>query len=279
VVSSHIHETPRDVLRRLGDRFEAARDGGSLTASIRDTCRRVVPEVDEVELRDDLAVVVRDDLGTPLPVAEVRALVTVGIARHLSATGVRTRGDPGRVARGVPAPAAQESMAALLVDVAAEADAPVIVTTSSPFAIPRVNETTVVALARDTSGRTGLVGSARGDETQARLLGGLLRDNGLAAVLDRVGEVAPGTRGVLIVEGGTDEAYLRSRLVASAGPTSLDGLVIRPAGGAMAAALAAVILRAETDVPLLVLLDHDDPVAAPGTPWCRGSVSIVPARC
>jgi hypothetical protein len=39
---------------------------------------------------------------------------------------------------------------------------------------------------------------------------------------------------------------------------SLEDVVIRPAGGAMAAALAAVLLRAETDVPVVVLLDADD---------------------
>jgi hypothetical protein len=258
VVSSHIHETPRDVLRRLDDVVEL-HAGGALTVTIGETCRRVVPEVAEVVVRDDLAVEVRDDLGTPLPVPEVRALVTVGIARHLAAIGASPTATLIEAPEAFLHPAAQETVARLLVDLAVETDAPVLVTTSSPFAVPRVAEATVVSLARDASGRTGLVGSARGDETQARLLGGLLRDNGLAAVLDRVGEVAPGTRGVLIVEGGTDEAYLRIAAARLGRARSLEGIVIRPAGGAMAAALAAVILRAETDVPLLVLLDHDDP--------------------
>jgi hypothetical protein len=48
-----------------------------------------------------------------------------------------------------------------------------------------------------------------GDGPQAHLLGGLLRDAGLANVLDRVGRVPADTRAVLVVEGGTDEAYLR----------------------------------------------------------------------
>jgi hypothetical protein len=259
VVSSHIHETPRDVLRRLGGVVEAQGGDGALASTIGETCRRVVPEVAEVIVRDDLAVEVRDDLGTPLPVPEVRALVTIGIARHLAAIGLPPAATLVEAPGAFLHPAAQEMVASLLVDLAVETDAPVLVTTSSPFAVPRVAEATVVSLARDTSGRTGLVGSARGDETQARLLGGLLRDNGLAAVLDRVGEVAPGTRGVLIVEGGTDDAYLRIAAARLGRASSLEGIVIRPAGGAMAAALAAVILRAETDVPLLVLLDHDDP--------------------
>jgi hypothetical protein len=259
VVYSHIHETPRDVLRRLREPLDLPAGAQALAATIRDTCRRVVPEVAEVTCRDDLAVEVRDDLGTPLPVAEVRALVTVGIARHLTTIGATPAATLVESPEAFLHPAAQELMAGQLVELAAISDAPVLVTTSSPFAVPRVPEATVVALARDTTGRTGLVGSARGDETQARLLGGLLRDNGLAAVLDRVGEVAVGTRGVLIVEGGTDEAYLRLAADRLGRPEALEGIVIRPAGGAMAAALAAVVLRAETGVPLLVLLDHDDP--------------------
>jgi hypothetical protein len=258
VVSSHIHDTPRNVLRRLGTAIDLD-DGDGLARTIRDTCRRVLPEVAEVTCEDDLAVVVRDDLGTTLPVAEVRALVTIGIARHLTASGSPPAATLVEAPEAFLHPAAQEAIAGLLVETAAEAETPVVVTTASPFAVPRVAGATVVALARDTSGRTGLVGSARGDETQARLLGGLLRDNGLAAVLDRVGQVAPGTRGVLIVEGGTDEAYLRLAAERLGRTGSLEGIVIRPAGGAMAAAIAAVVLRAETDVPLLVLLDHDDP--------------------
>jgi putative ATP-dependent endonuclease of the OLD family len=144
-----------------------------------------------------------------------------------------------------------------LIDLARSTGSPVIITTSSPFAIPRVPETTVVAIARDASGRTAVIGSAFGDETQARLLGGLLRDSGLAAVFDRVGQVAPDTRAVLIVEGGTDEAYLRLVAEVLGRSDELDGLVVRPSGGAMGAALSAIVLRAELDTPVLVLLDHD----------------------
>jgi hypothetical protein len=259
VVHSHIHETPRDVLRRLADELDGDGDRTALAATIRDTCRRVLPEVDDVRIRDDLAVEVHDDLGTVLPVPEIRALVTIGIARHLVERGQ----PPAAVLVESPEaflhPAGQEAAAHLLDELADDAGAPVLITTSSPFTIPRVAATQVVSLARDASGRTGLVGAARGHETQARLLGGLLRDGGLAAVLDRVGQVPPGTRGVLLVEGGTDEAYLRLAADRLDRSELLDDVVVRPAGGAMAAAIAAVVLRAETDVPVVVLLDHDEP--------------------
>jgi hypothetical protein len=259
VVHSHIHETPRDLLRRLAEELDGQADRHELALTIRDTCRRVLPEIDEVVFRDDLAVEVRDDLGTVLPVPEIRALVAIGIARHLVGVGVPPAATLVESPEAFLHPAGQEAVGQLLVELAEASDAPVLITTTSPFTFPRVAETRVVSLARDTSGRTGLVGSARGDETQARLLGGLLRDGGLAAVLDRVGQVPPGTRGVLLVEGGTDEAYLRLAAARLGREDVLDDVVIRPAGGAMAAAIAAVVLRAEIDVPVVVLLDHDDP--------------------
>jgi hypothetical protein len=259
VVHSHIHETPRDLLRRLAPELDGDAERSELALTIRDTCRRVLPEIDRVAFRDGLAVEVRDDLGTVLPVPEIRALVTIGIARYLVARGLPPAATLVESPEAFLHPAGQEVVGQLLVELAEAADAPVLITTTSPFTIPRVAETTVVSLARDVGGRTGLVGSARGDETQARLLGGLLREGGLAAVLDRVGQVPPGTRGVLLVEGGTDEAYLRLAAERLDRAEVLDGVVIRPAGGAMAAAIAAVVLHAEIDVPLVVLLDHDDP--------------------
>src|SRR6056297_2525515 len=210
VVLSRIHETPRDLVRRLPEQIVAdgrARD--AFAAVLLATFRRVLPEVEDVEVDDRLAVRVRDDLGSLLPVPETRGLVALGAARAMVALGQ----PPAAIVVEAPGaflhPAAQQTVANLLVEVAVDTGAPVIVTTSSPFTIPRVVSTRVVALARDASGRTGLVGDANGDETQARLLGGLLRDPGLAAVLDRIGQIPPGTRAVLIVEGGTDAAYLR----------------------------------------------------------------------
>lgn len=258
VVLARVHETPRDLLRRapLDLTDAAARD--RLAAAVLTVARTLLPEVAEVVVPADLAVAVHDDLGSTLPVPETRAMVALGLA-HLLADG----GTPpvAIVIEGPDAflhPAAQEVVAEQLVATAATIGVPVVITTSSPFAIPRVPEVTVVAVARDAGGRTDLVGSATGDATQARLLGGLLRDAGLAAVLDRVGQIPPDTRAVLIVEGGTDEAYLRTAATILGREDVLADVVIRPSGGAMGAALGAIVLRAELDVPLLVLLDHDD---------------------
>jgi 5S rRNA maturation endonuclease (ribonuclease M5) len=251
---------PRDVLRPLRSILDlssgAARD--ALAGTLRTTLRRVLPEVAEVEVSERLRVEVTDDLGSPLALPLIRALVGIGASAHLHENGRPAAAAIIEAPEAMLHPGAQELAAHVLVELARATGTPVVVTTTSPFVIPRTAGTEVVALARDAAGCTRVVGSAAGDEPQARLLGGLLRDTGLAGVLDRVGAVPADTRAVLIVEGGTDEAYLRLAARLLGREQVLDGVVIQVAGGAMPAALAAIVLRAERDVPLLVLLDHDD---------------------
>ncbi|WP_052665388.1 hypothetical protein [Nitriliruptor alkaliphilus] len=230
-----------------------------LAAEVARVAQVVLPGIVEVAIDAAGRVTVRDDLGSEIAAPEIRAIVAVGLARALVDAGRA----PAALVVEAPEvflhPAGQETVADLLVAVSIETRTPVVTTTTSPFAIPRTSETTVVALARDVVGRTDVAGTALGDASQARLLGGLLRDAGLAAVLDRVSALPPSTRGVLIVEGGTDEAYLRQVAETLGRGDTLVDLAIRPAGGAMAAAAAAIVLRAESEVPVLVLLDNDAP--------------------
>jgi 5S rRNA maturation endonuclease (ribonuclease M5) len=260
LVRCEVAAVPRDLLRAVADRLglddEEARD--RLAASLRDSLREVLLEVDEVRVDARLTVHVVDDLGTPMSLPHVRALVAMGLVRHLHERGI----PPAALVLESPDaflhPAAQEQLATVLVELSRTTQVPVLVTTTSPFVIPRTAGTRVVALSRDAVGRTHLVHEAGGDEPQARQLGGLLGDSGLASVLDRVAQVPGDARGVLIVEGGTDEAYLRIAARVLGREEVLDDLVIQVSGGAMAAALDAIVLRAERTVPLLVLLDHDD---------------------
>jgi hypothetical protein len=250
-----IDELLRDAPLDLAD--EGTRAG--LAAAVRRVAARVLPGIAEVSVGPDGDVVVRDDLGAAIPRPELRAIVALALARHLTAGG----GPPAAVVIEAPEvflhPAGQEALADLLVAGTGDPTVPVVVTTTSPFLVPRTAAVTVVALERDAIGRTDVVAVARGDAPQARLLGGLLRDAGLAAVFDRVTALPPSTRGVIIVEGGTDEAYLRQAAHTLGRDDVLDDVVVRPAGGAMAAAAAAIVLRAESEVPVRVLLDHDGP--------------------
>lgn len=259
VIYSQIHHTPRDLLRRLPAELLGALSLEELSDAVVATAQRIVPEVVAAEVDEQQKVLLYDDVGASLPVPLCRPLVALGLARHLAAIGQPVSATIIESPDAFLHPAAQEDLAALLLEVARDTDRPVVITTTSPFVIPRVAEATIVALARDAGGRTGVVGAAPGDAAQARQLGGLLRDGGLATVLDRLGRVAPDTRGVLIVEGGTDLAYLQIVAARLGRDDVLQDVVIQPSGGAMGAALAAIVLRAELEVPLVVLLDHDDP--------------------
>ena len=259
VVYSQIHHTPRDLLRRLPAELLASLSWEDLGATIVSTAKQIVPEVATAEVDEQLKVLLYDHVGASLPVPLCRPLVALGLARHLAAIGQPATATIIESPEAFLHPAAQEDLAALLLEVAQDTDHPVVITTTSPFVIPRVAEATIVALVRDADGRTGVVGADRGDVGQARQLGGLLRDGGLATVLDRLGRIAPETRGVLIVEGGTDLAYLRTVTARLGREDVLEDVVIHPSGGAMGAALAAIVLRAELEIRLVVLLDHDDP--------------------
>lgn len=259
VVLSQVEHTPRDVLRRLPAELTRPAGRDALAEAIRALIHRVLPEVAAVAIDDQLTVRVHDELGSQLPVPGTRALAALAVVDHLAAVGRPASLAVVEAPEAFLHPAAQEVVGRLVPTLAAEAGTPVLITTSSPFVVPRTAGTQVVALARGVRGRTEVVGTAAGDRTQARLLGGLLRDAGLAEVLDRVAAIPPRTRGVLMVEGGTDAAYLRLVAAALGREHELEDVVIRPSGGAMGAALAALVLRAEVDVPVVVLLDHDDP--------------------
>lgn len=255
VLVSRIDDTPRDLVRDVADEPELVEAFGQRLAGI---ARAVLGEEVTVDVRADGRVEVRDGPGVAVPVAEVRALAAIALARVLADHG---RAPAGLVVEAPEAflhPTAQVAVAAELLALALDTGLPVVATSTSPFVLLRREEVRVVALARDADGVTRLVASARGDEPQARTLGGLVGDEGLAGVLDRTGGLDPALRGVLVVEGGTDVAYLRLAARLLDREHVLAGVRLHDAGGAMGAALAAIVLRAESDVPVVVLLDHDD---------------------
>jgi hypothetical protein len=257
VIWSPVDRSSRDLLSAAPVDLDDRTVRDAFADEVQQVAQLVLPGVVSVTVDDRGEVRLRDDLGSAVPVPETRALVAVALARHLATTGRPPAGLVVEAPEVFLHPAGQETVADLLTATAIVTGTPVVVTTTSPFAIPRTATTTVVAVARDPLGRTHVTASARGDAPQAQLLGGLLRDAGLAAVLDRVATLPATTRGVLIVEGGTDEAYLRQAAATLGRIDVLQDLAIRPAGGAMAAAAAAIVLREESEVPVVVLLDHD----------------------
>ncbi|MEX0869308.1 MAG: hypothetical protein WD011_06515 [Nitriliruptoraceae bacterium] len=258
VVHATVTATPRDLVRATPFDLTDPVVRHDVAQHLRDAIRPVIPEVSQVAIDVQGRVEVRDELDVALPPVGVRALVAVGIARAMMTSGHEVGAVLIEAPEAFLHPAAQEAFGARWCQLASQLDAPVVVATSSPFAIPRTADVSVLALARDDYGRTSVTGSARGDRPHARLLGGLLGDPGVADVLDRIAEIGPDTRAALVVEGGTDEAYLFHTAERLGRLDVLEGVAILPAGGAMPAALETILLRAETRVPVFVLLDHDD---------------------
>ena len=256
VLVSRVEDTPRDLARPFVHADPSL--ATELAAAVAAGVSTVLGEDVAAEVDGDGRVDVRDELGVVVAVPEVRALAAIALAGVLAARGTPPAGLVVEAPEAFLHPAAQAAIAGELLALALDTGVPVVVTTTSPFVLPRREEVRVVALSRDADGVTRLVASARGDEPQARALGGLLGDEGLAAVLDRTGGLDPELRGVLVVEGGTDVAYLRLVVRLLGREEVLEGVRVHDAGGAMGAALAAIVLRAESAVPVVVLLDHDD---------------------
>ncbi len=254
-----------DIVTRLAARLglDEPASRTAVEAALLTAMNRVIPEVGtvalawdgtraEVTVRDDLGFTIRHATGLGRPPRWASPPTSPRPARPWPPWSSRSR-------RRSSTPGAQEAVRGALDDLAAAGEAAVVITSESPFVISRSPEAVVVAVARDRAGVTHVIGTARGDEPQAPLLGGLFRDPGFAAVIDRTTRIGNATRGVLVFEGGTDEAYLRIAADVLGRADELADLAIQPAGGAMAAALQAIVLRAETDTPLLVVLDNDDP--------------------
>src|SRR5207237_10092966 len=106
-------------------------------------------------------------------------------------------------------PAAQEALRDDVESLAARPEVTVLLTTHSPFVVSRNPSAKVIALAKDNEGRTFVTGQAMGDEPHASLLGGLFRDAALPDILERAALLPATARGIVIVEGPTDEQFIR----------------------------------------------------------------------
>jgi len=91
------------------------------------------------------------------------------------------------------------------------------------------------------------------------LLGGLFKDAALPDLLERVAQIPSSAKGVVVVEGTTDESYLRLAAKVARRPDLVDDLYITPAGNAERVVVQSVLLQRQTARPLLALLDNDPP--------------------
>jgi 5S rRNA maturation endonuclease (ribonuclease M5)/energy-coupling factor transporter ATP-binding protein EcfA2 len=241
-----------------------------LTSSVSDALHDLFPEISEVtlvppvstldETLSNVAVRVTDAVETALAAkgTGVRGAVMVAMLHYLADHTKRSIVFAVEEPESFLHPKAQEELRDDLERLAERPDVTLLVTTHSPFIVSRDPKAKVISLTKDAEGRTIVVGEASGAEPHASLLGGLFRDTALPDLLERAARIPPDAGGVLVVEGETDEHYLRLAASAARRLDLLDGLHIQPARGAESAIVQAVLTKLQTDRPVLALFDADD---------------------
>ncbi len=156
-------------------------------------------------------------------------------------------------------PEAQEGIRDQLEDLATNPDVTLLVTTHSPFILSRSPVGRVFALGKDRDGRTRISESAAGDAPHTPLVGDLFGETTFDDLLDQATVLPPGTKAVVLVEGDGDCTALRLAVDLVGRPDLLEGIHLEPAGGATKIAVQAVVARAAADLPVMVVLDNDEP--------------------
>lgn len=272
VIREHLRDEFANAERRRSGYVEGLT--GDLLGPLRDRIGEVVCElfpdisavslVPQVSSIDDtlsnVAVNLTDAVETGLAAkgTGVRGAVMVAMLRYLADHGRRSMVFAVEEPEAFLHRAAQEDLRDDLEALGERREVSLLVTTHSPFVVSRDAKARVTAMAKDPAGRTVVTGTAQGDEPHASLLGGLFRDAILADVLERA-RVPGDAKGVMVVEGRTDAEYMRIAARVSSRPELLDGLHIAAGEGATMAVAQAIITRAETPRPLIVVLDNDEP--------------------
>jgi len=256
--SGYVEQLQEELLSPLRDKVGEV--VGDLFPEITDVA--LVPQVSSIdETLSNVSVYVTDAVETALGAkgTGVRGAVTVAMLRYLADQSRRSIVFAVEEPEAFLHPKAQEDLRDDLEALAERPDVTLLVTTHSPFVVSRNAKAKVISLTKDARGRTIVVGEARGAEPHASLLGGLFKDAALPDILERVATIPSGTRGIVVVEGTTDEAYLRLAARIARRSDLIEDLYITPAGTAERVVVQAVLLKQQTARPLLALLDNDEP--------------------
>lgn len=256
--SGYVESLQDDLLDPLRDRIRQVVHG--LFDEVTDVS--LVPKVSSIEeTLSNVTVNVRDAVETSLAAkgTGVRGAVLVAMLRYLADQTRRSLVFAVEEPEAFLHPAAQEALRDDVEKLAERPDVTVLMTTHSPFVVSRHPSAKVVALAKDAEGRTFVSGQAMGDESHASLLGGLFRDAALPDILERSAQVPASAKGIVIVEGITDERFIEMAATKCRRPDLIRDLYIAPAGGAEKAAVQGVLMKTQTARPVIVLLDDDQP--------------------
>ena len=237
----------------------------------------LIPEISEVQLEPyvsgleetltKMGVSVNDAALTDL--AEkgtgVRGGVLIAMLRHLADEGRRSMIFVVEEPEAFLHPAAQESMREDLEAIAEKPNVSLLVSTHSPFIVSRQPSSRIFSVAKESNGRTFLSARAEGDAPHASMLGSLFRGRLVMEVLDRAQLIPEKAKAILVVEGYTDYRYIQTaaRLL-GLGNLSDDLAIIQAgagvserSGGASLSVMQAIVARATSDLPVIVILDSD----------------------
>lgn len=255
---SYVTGLEESLLRPLRERL--ADDVGDLFPEISGV--GLAPDVSSIEeTLANVAISIEDIVSTPLAGkgTGVRGGVLVAMLSYLARNATNGMVFALEEPEAFLHPGAQELLRENLEELAAVSGVSLLVTTHSPFVVTRSAQGKVFCLAKDKDGRTRLAESAPGDTDHAPLIGGLLRETTMESLLAASSAFPAGSEAVLLVEGDGDRFCLQhaARLVNR--PDLMDKIVIKPAGGASHLVVQAVITRAATELPVVVVVDNDKP--------------------
>lgn len=275
-----LHSVVRDRLRQEFEGAERSRQeyvSGLQESLLRPLRERLAsdvgqmfPEIDRIGLTPDVSsientlsnveVILSDIVDTPLSGkgTGVRGGVLVAMLSYLAVNATRNMIFAVEEPEAFLHPASQEDLRDQLEQVAAATGISLLVTTHSPFLLTRSPNGAVFCIAKDTSGRTRVAERATGDEDHAPLIGDLLRDSTIESLLEAGSAFPPNAAAVVLVEGDGDQFCLQLAAELVGLEDLLSDLVIRPTRGTIRMIAQAVITRAATDLPVLLLTDNDE---------------------
>lgn len=251
-----------------------------LTDRITSELNEVFPEISGAELDPDVPTLEGTLTGMRVSVTDaavtdlaekgtgVRGGLIVAILRHLADTGKRSMLFAVEEPEAFLHPAAQEALREDLERLADRHDVSLLVASHSPYIVSRADGAKVFALDKNPLGRTLLVDSAEGADPQAAVIGGLFRGRMVADLLDRAERIGSDSRGVIVVEGSTDVAYMQLAAARAGRHDLVADLALVPAGagvlghhpgGACLAAMQAIVTRTSTELPVAAVFDNDSP--------------------
>jgi putative ATP-dependent endonuclease of the OLD family len=222
---------------------------------------RLSPEVSSIERTlSNVGVSLEDLVDTPLERkgTGVRGGVLVAMLSYLALNANRGMVFALEEPEAFLHPAAQENLRDHLETLASTPGVTLLVTTHSPFIVTNAARGRVFCLAKDRDGRTRVSDSAAGDADHAPLVGGLLREASLEALLAAASGVPPSAKAVVLLEGEGDRFCIELAAKRVGRPDLLDRLWLKPTSGTVRMIAQAVITRAAVDVPVLVVVDNDE---------------------